>query len=203
MRAVLLSALMLIACSKKSDTKQEAPAASPPAQPSDNEPAEPTPPSPAPAEEKPAPPPAASVDCAALVTADDFQKACNAKVEIGPSQLEGKGNLMTCSRSVTEPGKKFPIARWTLSTFPDAAAAQSWLKLEKTDESKPVADIGDEAWTSTHATKGLESTDYNAGVRKGGSVLRLTYTVNSLNKKPPCTLDQLVEVARLAAARLP
>src|SRR5574338_1045782 len=131
MRAALVTVVLVIGCSKKSDTKQEAPASSPPAQPSEAKPAEPTPPPPAPVEAKPAPPATPSVDCAALVTAEDFQKACNAKVEIGPSQFEGKGNLMTCSRSVTEPGKKFPIARWTLSTFPDAAAAQNWLKLEK------------------------------------------------------------------------
>ena len=202
MRTAVLCALVLFGCSKKSEPEHEV-ETPPTAQPSEARPA--TPPAPVPVAPAPEAKPAAApaVDCTALVTAEDFDKACNANVEIGPSQLEGKGNLMTCSRSVTAPGKKFPIARWGLSTFVDAAAAQSFVTLEKTANSKPITGIGDEAWTTTRANAGPKGTDNEVAFRKGSSVLKLGYAKDSLNKQPPCTLDQLVEIARAAAPRLP
>ncbi|HEY5924469.1 MAG TPA: hypothetical protein VIV11_22480 [Kofleriaceae bacterium] len=206
MRVALLVLVVAFGCSKKAEQKQEPTPVQPEvAKPAEDKSAE----SPKPAEDKPAnkpPEPAATpkVDCATIVTPEDVQKACNAKVEIGPTMHEGKlGKLGVCNRSITEAGKKFPIAQWGVSWHDTATGAENWVKLEKSAEAKEVAGIGDFAWTRVHEVKDLKVVDYDVGVRKGAMVLKLGFSQSRMNKKPPCTLDQLVEVARIAVARLP
>jgi hypothetical protein len=198
--------LLIAACSKASDSK-EAPAKQEPAQEAVKEPApvkdEVDPQTVKPPEAAPVSP-AANVDCAAIVTADDIQKACNAKVELRATQYEGKNpKLGLCSRAITEPGKKFPVAQWSINAFEKPADAEGWVKLEKTADAKELAGVGDLAWTREKHTAALKTTTYSVGVRKGGMVLKLSFTKNSLNERPPCTLEQLVEVAKVATSRLP
>ena len=198
MRAVLITALLLSGCSKKDETKSE-PAAAPAPEVKNEEPKPDTPPEP------PAPPAEApKVDCDAIVTAADIEKHCKAKVEIAASQHEGKlGKLGVCSRTMTEPGKKFPVAHWKLGVHDSPAGAEGQVKLEKTDAAKDLAGLGDMVWTKVDENKQLKHTNTAVGVRKGASVLVLHHTKDSLNTKPPCTVEQLVEVAREAIARLP
>ncbi len=212
MRALLICTLLLSGCSKKSDTssepasgaKDEAPAGAP-AQPA---PEAPTPEAPAekPVEPAPAEPAAEApaVDCAALVTAEDVAKACGgAKVDVADDESPIKTANTVCARKVTAPGKKFPIARVHVLAFSSDAGADGWVKLDKVDDAKDVAGIGDLAWTRVKERPQLKSTDYDVGVRKGRVVLKLGMTKNSLNKNPPCTIEQLTELARAIAPRMP
>lgn len=48
----------------------------------------------------------------------------------------------------------------------------------------------------------LGRTSTSVGVRKGAQLLSISHNKDSLNTTPPCTLEQLVEVAREAIARL-
>ena len=208
MRIALLCVVMAMGCSKKSETKTE-PTQTEPAKPEAPKPAEDKPadkpPEAAPPEPKPAAAGAPTFDCNAIVTAADIEKACNAKVEIKPTMHEGKmgGKLGVCNRSMSLVGKKGPVALWSLSWHGDAKAAEGFVVLEKSKEAKELAGVGDFAWTAEREMKELKSTDYDVGARKGATVIKLGFTKNSLNPKPPCTLEQLVEVAKLAVARLP
>ncbi|HEY5944347.1 MAG TPA: hypothetical protein VIV40_02600 [Kofleriaceae bacterium] len=207
--AVVCVVLAALGCSKKSETKNETKnEPKQEAKPAEDKPAEaPKPAEPAKPAEAPKPPDdkaaKPSFDCAAIVTADDFKKACNANVELTPTMFEGKGTLTLCSRSVHEPDKKGSIAQWSLSTFTDVAAAEQWFELDKATERKPISGVGDAAWTGTRELKATKSTDHEVGVRKGTAIVIVGYTQNSLNKKPPCTVEQLTEIARLVAGRLP
>lgn len=203
MRVALLCVVLALGCSKKSDTKNEPP----------KQEAKPAPEAPKPAEtpaDKPPPPPppaaAPPVDCAAVVTADDIQKACKAKVEIEATRYEGQGDLMVCNRTIKDPATHNTV-QFGVSRFANPAAIDTWVQLDKTNSKdatfKDVAGIGDGAYTKTAETKSLKTTDYDLGVRKGNLLMHLGYMVNDMNKKPPCTLDQLQEVARAAVARLP
>jgi hypothetical protein len=203
MRALVLCAVVMFGCSKKSETKNEPaknePVAEAPAtKPAETKPAE----APKPPDEKPAPTGAPKVDCAAIVTADDYKKACNANVEIAPTMYEGQGSLMVCNRKV-DVDKKATSLRWGLASFPDAEAVQNWIKMTKYDETKDIAGVGDAAWITKRTSQALKVTDHEVVVRKGGLLMILGTTEGSLKPKGPCSIDQLVEVAKLATARLP
>lgn len=198
---------MALGCSKKAEqnnqpvpAKQEPVAEAPPPTQAEEKPAE----APKRAEEAPEPAPGMpKVDCGAIVTAEDFQQACNAKVELAATMYEGQGSLMVCNRKVRAPGKPAPIARFGISTFANAAVADKWVEMSKYDEAEPVEGIGDKAWITKRESKGLKVTDHEVVVRKGNLLLLVGYTEGGVHKKPPCTIEQFVEVAKLAAPRLP
>lgn len=216
MRAALLTVLLIVGCSKK-ETKDEAAgakqepapeakqtpedkagelAAKPPAPPAEDKPAEPPAAQPA--------PPSATVDCNAFLTAEDVARACGgSKVDVTEYTSPAKHPAAVCSRKMTEPGKKFPIAQLHFMVFADKAAADGWVKLDRTDDAKDLAGVGDLAWTRVKERPQLESTDYDVGVRKGNAVLKLSMTQGRLVKKVPCTIDQLAELAKIVAPRMP
>jgi hypothetical protein len=204
MRAALLMMLLSFGCSNKSETKQEsAPTPAPKADEQKTPEVKAPSPTPAPA---PAPNvPDVRVDCATLVTPADVAKACGgANVEVAVSEHEGKNPALgACWRILTEPGKKFPVAQIYVNAFADAAGADSWMKLEKTPETKDVAGIGETAWSREAAIAGTKTTELEIGVRKGRLGLRVTSAKGPLNKNPPCDLAQLTELARILAPRLP
>lgn len=198
MRAALLVMVLALGCSnKKAEPKQEpAPAAKP----------EPTkPPEDKPAEVKPSEPVAEvpTIDCNTIITAADIEKACGTKVEIHAGKQEGSGDMFTCQRTISEPGKKFPIAYWFVRAAKRPADVAGIVKLEKLPEAKTIEGLGEEAWSSEHEEQKLKTVDYDVNVRKGHFLLKVSSTKGSLNKKPPCTLDQMVEVAKIGTSRLP
>jgi hypothetical protein len=214
MRVALLTVVLLLGCSKKSETKQEpagagespgsatAPGAAEAPQPPPTDP-----PAGEQAENKPpvaAEVPAITTDCATLLTADDIAKVCGgSKVEVAESSSSIKMPQTVCALKVTDVGKKFPIAQIQLMRFADTAGAEGWVKLDKTADAKEVAGLGDAAWSRVKESAALKSTDYGVGVRKGSAVLKLSMTQSGLVKKVPCTIDQLTELAKLVASRIP
>jgi hypothetical protein len=143
------------------------------------------------------------IDCATLVTAEDVATACGGKkVEVTESATKAQIPNAACASKVTEPGKQFPIARIHLQVFPQVAGAESWVKLEKVDDSKDLPGVGDMAWTTVAERKQLKTTDYTVGVRKGRALLKLSES-SSLDVKVPCTIDQLAELAKIITARIP
>ena len=204
MRTALLVVVVLAACSKKAEQKKQEPTPTPEtAKPAETKPAE----APKPPEEKPAPPPtpAAKLDCNALLTADDLSKACGKKLEIEATRYEGQGALMVCNRTIKDPAKHMS-AQFGVSSFNDGAAIDAWIKLTK-DNSKEskftdVTGIGEGGYEKVHEVKGLKSTDYDLAVRKGNFLAHYGYMIGS-SEKPVCTMDQLKEVAKLVASRMP
>ena len=200
MQRLVLSVFLAAACSKSSAPANDEPARS-------NQPAAP-PVATTPPRAKPVKPPepaaqTPSVNCDEIVTAADVEKHCKVKLEIVAGQHEGKmGKLGVCLRVMREVGKKFPIAQWKLAVYDTAADAQSNIKLDKLDGSKDIADLGDTAWTRIDENTKLKHTMTSVGVHKGRNILWIGHTKDSLNTKPPCTLDQLVAIAREATARL-
>ena len=212
MRVALITVVFVVGCSEKSETKQEpAGAATPPAAEAPKPaPASPPPtdtPAPAPGESKPsvaAEVPEITTDCATLLTSDDVAKTCGgSKVDVAESSSSIKMPHTVCALKVTDVGKKFPIAQIQLMRFADTAGAEGWVKLDKTADAKEVAGLGDIAWSRVKESAALKSTDYGVGVRKGSAVLKLSMTQSSLVKKVPCTIDQLTELAKLVASRVP
>jgi hypothetical protein len=200
MRAALVL-LVVVGCSKKSEPKQEvtpAPAKQEAVKPAEQKAAD-TPPAAKPAEPEAVP----KLDCNTIITADDIQKACGAKVEIHAGKQEGSGDMFTCQRTISEAGKKFPIAYWFVRAGRGPADVAGIAKLEKLPEAKAIAGLGDEAWTSEHEEKKLKVVDYDVNVRKGRFLLKVSAHKDSLNKKPPCTLEQMVELAKIGTSRLP
>lgn len=204
MRAPLLFCVVLAAgCSKKSETKNEPVAAKQgPETPAPEKPPEARPPEAKPVEPTPAAD-APKLDCNTIITADDIQKACGTKVDIHAGKQEGSDPLYACQRTISEAGKRFPIAYWFVRAGKTPADVEGLAKLEKLPEAKPIAGIGDEAWSSEHEEKKLKATDYDVNVRKGLFLFKVSATKSSLNQKPPCTLDQMTELAKVAASRLP
>jgi hypothetical protein len=207
MRALLLCVLLVAGCSKKSETKKEEPAKPTTEAPQvpDEKPTEAKPAEDKPAESKPAPPAeAVKIDCTTIVTPDDIAKACGGKkVEIVAGKQEGTGAMFTCQRTITEAGKKGPIAYWFLRGTGKAGEGAAMAKIEKTKDAKPLAGVGDEAYTSEKEQKALKMTDYDVGVTKGGFFFKVSETKDSMTPKPPCTLDQMTELAKVAVSRLP
>lgn len=146
--------------------------------------------------------PARTLDCTTIVTPADFATACHASVEIEKDPYEAKTELTACSRMVKAAGKKLGIAQWSLATFADAASAEAWVKRD-TGTPTPVAGVGDAAWTRSVEDKGLDRTELKAHVRKGSVVVTIGTWSGGSNASAPCTLEQLVDIARAAAPRLP
>ena len=209
MRIVVLCVVLAAGCSKKSETKNE-PAKTEPAKPNEapkppeDKPAD-KPPEAKPAEAKPAPPTdAPKIDCAAIITPDDIAKACGGKkVDITPGKQEGTAALFTCQRTISEAGKKGPIGYLFVRGSGKPGDGEAMMNTEKTPAMKPLRGVGDEAYTSEQEQKALKTTDYDAGVRKGGYFFKISTSKSSMNKNPPCTLDQMAEVVRIASSRLP
>ena len=203
MRVALLCVVLAVGCSKKSDDKKTEPA------PAQKEPEAPKPPEDKPAadkppEPKPAPEVVVKVDCNTIITADDIAKACGGKkVEIVAGKQEGTAALFTCQRAISEAGKKGPIAYWYLRGTGKAGEGEAMMATEKTKDDKPVASLGDEAYSSETEQKALKTTDYDVIVRKGGFMLKVSTSKSSMNKTPPCTIDQMVELAKIGVGRLP
>lgn len=204
MRAVLLCAVLALGCSKKSETKNE-PAKQEPAKPAEKPGAQPVAPAPT-----PPPPPAANagppVDCAALVTADDIQKACKVKVEVVATPYEGQGDLMVCNRTIKDPATHNTV-QFGVSRFANTAAIDAWIDLDKKNNKDAtftdVAGLGDGAYSRKGEVKSLKTTEYDLGVRKGNFLLHFGYSINEMNKKPPCTMEQLQDVAKATLGRMP
>ena len=68
---------------------------------------------------------------------------------------------------------------------------------------KDVTGIGDSAYTRAGEMKSLKSKDFDLAVRKGTLMVHLGYTVNDINAKPPCTPEQLQDLAKVVVGRLP
>jgi hypothetical protein len=204
MRAVLLCAVLALGCSKKPETKNE-PAKQEPAKPAEKPADQPVAPAPTP----PPPPPVANaappVDCAALLTAEDIEKACKTKVEVVKTPYEGKGDLMVCNRTIKTPNHE--TAQFGVSRFASTAAIDSWIDLDKKNNKEAtftdVAGLGDGAYSRKGEVKSLKTTEYDLGVRKGTFLLHFGYSVNEMNKKPPCTMEQLQDVAKAVLSRMP
>jgi hypothetical protein len=212
MRVTLpIAVLVVLGCSKKSETKSEPSGVDKAGESAGDKaaeavkPPEDKPPAPAPEPPPSAPPaPAMQVDCATLVTADDVAAACGgSKVEVSASSSSIKLPQTVCALKLTDVGKKFPVAQVQLLGFADVAAAEGWVKLDKTADAKDVAGVGDVAWSRVKENAALKSTDYGVGVRKGRAVLKLSMTQSSLVKKVPCTIDQAAALAKLIAPRIP
>ena len=199
--------MLVVGCSKKSESKQEPAAAKqePVAQapkPAEDKPAEDKPAEAKPPEAKPAQA-IPTIDCNTIITPEDIQKACGAKVDIHAGKQEGSGPLFACQRTISEAGKRGPIAYWFIRASKSTEDVAALVKLEKLPEAKPIEGVGDEAWSSIHEEPKLKLTDYDVNVRKGHFLLKVSVHKDSLNKKPPCTLDQMVELAKVGASRLP
>lgn len=191
-------AVLAVACGKQQEepARTDRPAA----------PAPPSEPAPPPARRPPAPPaaPPPAIDCATLVTPADVARACGgAKVEIAASTMEGKTPLTTCTRTLTAPGKRFPIGHVQLSVHANGNAAESFMKLEKSEESTPLADIGERGWATQHEVPDLKTTMFTVVAQQGRFTLAVKSDRNSLNPKPPCTLEQMTALLKIAIARLP
>jgi hypothetical protein len=205
MRAALLVVLLVIGCSKKDDKKQPTPAenhhpTNTERVPEDQKPAE------KPPESKPAPPPevVVKIDCNTIITADDVAKACGgAKVEIIAGKQEGSAAMFTCQRTMTLAGKRGPVAYWFLRGTGKKGEGEAMMATEKTKDAKPLARVGDEAYTSEREEKALKTIDYDAGARKGGFFLKVSSMKDPMNKNPPCTLDQMAELLKTGVGRLP
>jgi hypothetical protein len=196
MRAALLVVVVVFGCSKKAEQKQEVTPATPEAaKPAETKPAEPTP-----AETKPA---AAQFDCGAIVTADDFKKACNAAVEIEPTLFEGKGSLTMCSRRVTQTGTKSSSTQWSLSTFAGPDAIDRYFNQDTLTQRTPLAGAGDQAWTGHRTLSATGTKEYDVMVRKGNVLIAVSHSITSQTRSTPCNEQQLIEVAKAAVARLP
>jgi hypothetical protein len=203
MRAALLVVVAVFGCSKKAEQKREAtPAERVETKRAETKPADP----PAAPEAKPAEPaPAAPAkfDCAAIVTAEDFKKACNAAVEIEPTLFEGKGSLTMCSRRIRQADHKDSSTQWTLATFAGPDAIDRYFNQDTLTQRTPLAGVGDQAWTGHRTLSATGTKEYDVMVRKGNVLLAVGHSITSQTRGTPCTEAQLIEVAKAALARLP
>jgi hypothetical protein len=204
MRAVWLYAAFLVGCSNKSEQK---PAPAPP---------------PAPAEAPAgsatgaaagsaagsaagtaAPSARVAFDCGAILTAADIQQVCNATVELKPSLYEGTSSLTKCSRTLRAPGAADSASQWALATFSDAAAIEAYFAQDTLTRRAPLAGVGDAAWTGDRELSATHTKYHDVVVRKGTTLIVVGNTRRTGGPTPPCTDAQLVELARLAIARVP
>jgi hypothetical protein len=207
---VVLVVVGFVACSKK---KEEAKKTEPPAPKVEPEPKKDEPPKPKDTEapkpkdtEAPkAAEPEPTVDCAALVTADDLAKLCGgAKVDVAVVDSKIKVKQEVCRLNVSDPGKKFPKAMVQVFLYENPAAAEGLVKLEKLPETKEVSGVGDRAWTTLHENKiaKIMTTMTVAGAQKGRFVVKVQ-SDKSGSEKVPCTVDQMMEVTKAVVAKLP
>ncbi|MBA3391395.1 MAG: hypothetical protein H0T89_02070 [Deltaproteobacteria bacterium] len=198
-RLITVGFALLMACGNK---QEDAAKSAPPAVPQgESAPAmKPSQPARAPATVKTPPPP---IDCATLVTAAEVEQVCGKPYEIVPTAMEGTSPLMHCNRAIRDPGKKFPLAHVQLHVFDDAAAAKGYTKIDSNDAQQSIEGLGDRAVSSVREDDKLKDTRYAVGVLKGRWYLKLHSTKSSLVPEPPCTIDQLVALAKLATPRLP
>jgi len=196
--AAVVVVLAGVGCGKKKEEQQRT--NNPPAPREVTPPKEEAPPPP----KKEAPPPAETpkVDCAAFVTPADIEKACGgAKVELTAHATEGSNPMFTCNRLVNAAGKKGMIANIKVMAHPGASGAAGYAKLIK--DATPISGIGDAAWSKEKEQAALKMTNYDVGFTKGVFVVELSESKDSMNPKPPCTVAQLTELAKVLVTRLP
>ena len=99
-------------------------------------------------------------------------------------------------------GRGADEARGNFTVFHAAtpASMETLLKAQRNGEARPLPGVGEEAWTMDRDS-GLKIRDYAVGVRKANWLFVFNATQGHF--KVPCTLDQMVEVGKLAISRLP
>jgi hypothetical protein len=198
-RTLLLCALVT-ACSKKDDAgEKQAEATDKPAETPVDKPAEEpvaTPPADEPAAAAP------TIDCDALLTADDVAKACGGKAAdfaINKHALETGKAATTCVRTA---GKRGASVKLAVSTAPGSAqGAKSLLELSK-EGAKP-AEVGDAGYLHVREVPAARQTMHDLEAIKGRVWFKLGYEIKQGEKKAACSDEGLIELGKTVAGRLP
>jgi hypothetical protein len=204
-----VSAALAVSCSKKKDDKAGTPTAETP--PADKgtpgEVADETPPEPNP--DKPATPPTTpppAIDCETLLTADDVAKACGgqaAELEVRKHAMENGKGATTCMRNAGAKGKRVSSLHLAVNSAPGSPdGARALLDLSK-EGAKAVDGVGDGAYLRVREVPAAKQTMHDIEAIKGSLWFKLGYEVRKEDKKPVCTDDGLVELAKVVAGRLP
>jgi len=183
----LAVALLLVAACKDSKPAEPAPKA------------EPTPtPTPTPAAE----PAKVSYDCAAYLTAADVKEVCGADVAIEKGAMEGQYAITTCLRTVPRVQLLEPLMFKLQATSPEGAKGMVSLEVgepnpEEKSRTVEVGDLGrlindvqlDNPTQSLLFARNSAYVELVSPTKKGG--------------KPLCSDDQLIELGKRLAGRLP
>jgi hypothetical protein len=205
MRITLLHVYWLVACAKPATTNEQARSPSESAPAAQVPQAAPAQAPPADAEPAQAAPSRHTMECAEVIIAEDVIRACKVTGELKNriGVAEGKyPEVSTCQRLFFVTGERQRTVTWTLGVHPTARDATLYLagRLASKD-AKRLAGLGDVAWTEQYELSSA-ATDYHVVVRKGRLVIELV-TKESHMSETLCTLDQLVELAKIGTARLP
>jgi hypothetical protein len=206
---ILIIAALAVSCSKKKDDgKQAKPAESTPVDKgTPGEVADETPPEPNP--DRPSTPPTTApveVDCEKLFTVDDVAKACGAKAaewEAKKQPMENGKGATTCVRMAGPKVKRVSSLHFTLNTAagsPDGAKALLEMS-GKLDGAKKV-EVGDGGYLIVGKPV-MDQTSHALEAIKGALWFKVGYDVGKGEKKPICSDEGLVELARTLAAKLP
>lgn len=212
-RLILLSviaAALAVSCSKKKDDKEAAkPAETPPVDKgTPGEVADETPPEANP--DRPSSPPGApavAVDCEKLLTADDVAKACGgnaADLEVRKHAMENGHGATTCMREAGSKSKRTSSFHLAVSSAPGTPdGARALLELSGKSEGAKAVEVGDGAYLLVREVPAAKQTLHDLEAVKGALWFKLGYEVAKGEKKPLCSDDGLVELAKTVAGRLP
>jgi hypothetical protein len=206
---ILIIAALGVSCSKKKDDgKQAKPAESPPVDKgTPGEVADETPPEPNP--DKPSSPPAApavEVDCEQVFTVDDVAKACGAKAadwEVKKQPMENGKGATTCLRMAGPKVKRVSSLHFTLNTAPGTPdAAKALLEMSGKAEGAKKVEVGDGGYAIVGKPV-MDQTSHALEAIKGALWFKVGYDVGKGEKKPICSDQGLVELAKTIAGKLP
>lgn len=214
MRRSILPSLMLaalaVSCSKKSDEKEEAaaPAEPAPERGTPGEAADQTPPEPNP--DKPASPPTTpplAIDCDRLLTAEEVARACGGKaadIEVTKHAMENGKGATTCVRNAGSRAKRTASLHLAVNTAPGSPdGAKALLDLAKNSEGAKAVEVADGAYLHVREVPVAEQIVHDLEAVKGAVWFKLGYEVDKGDRKPLCSDDGLVELAKTVAGRLP
>ena len=206
----LIAAALAVSCSKKRDDKEAAkPAETPPVDKgTPGEIADETPPAPNP--DRPSSPPTTppvAVDCETLLTPDDVAKACGGKaaeLEVRKHAMENGQGATTCMRQAGLKGKRVSSLHLAVSSAPGSRdGAKALLELSGKSEGAKALEVGDGAYLLVREVPAARQTMHDLEAIKGALWFKLGYEVSKQDKRPVCSDDGLVELARTVAGRLP
>jgi hypothetical protein len=204
--AILILAALAISCSKKEADKQ--PAETPPVDKgTPGEVADETPPQPNP--DKPSTPPtmaSVAIDCEQVFTADDVAKACGGKAadwEVKKQPMESGTGATTCLRMAGPKVKRVNSMHFTVNTAPGSPeGAKALVEMAGKLEGAKKVEVGDGGYLVLGKPV-VDQTPHDVEAAKGSVWFKLGVEIGKGEKKPLCSDDGLVELARTVASKLP
>lgn len=205
---IVIMVALAVSCSRKKEANKQ-PAETPPVdRGTPGEVADETPPQPMP--DKPSSPlatPAVAVDCEALLTPEDVAKACGgnaADMEVRKHAMENGTGATTCMRQAGPKTKRVSSLHLAVNAAPGSPdGAKALLELSGKSEGAKKVEVGDGAYLVVREVPAAKQTVHDLEAVKGALWFKLGYEVNKGEKKPLCSDDGLVELARTVAGKLP